>query len=312
MCYPTLILSLYCSFSSAPLTTQYLLTGFHLTLCLGISDGSHVPIRSILALNVRTEIAYGMFDDGCTVISWKAKNTNYLGQNWDWQQEQKENLIDLRIRQSGKPMIEMISEAGIIGKIGLNSAGVGVCLNAIRAKGVDFGKLPCHLALRACLESSSREEAVNVLQKAGVASAGHITIADPSGGIGLECSHADIVALPMPPNGILTHTNHFIKQHPGVEEKLEWQDSLLRLTRIGKLMENIDPSLDKLSFFLKDEDGLPTAICRDQTHDSTVATLFSIRMDLKKRIAEVIVGRPTKPEEHLRFSLEPNQGNGIA
>ena len=253
-----------------------------------------------------------MFDDGCTVISWKAKDTNLLAQNWDWQQEQKENLINLRIRRPGKPAIDMISEAGIIGKIGLNSAGVGVCLNAIRAKGVDFGKLPCHLALRACLDSSSREEAVNLLQKAGVASAGHITVADPSGGVGLECSHADIVVLSMPASGILTHTNHFIRKHPGVEEKLQWQDSLVRLTRIEKLMETTNPSLANVASLLKDEDGLPTAICRDQTHDSTVATLFSIRMDLKKRIAEVTVGRPSQPEEHLKLAPGSPQGNGVA
>ncbi len=250
-----------------------------------------------------------MFDDGCTVLSWKTEDTNLLAQNWDWQQEQKENLINLRIRQPGKPAIDMISEAGIIGKIGLNSAGVGVCLNAIRAKGVDFGKLPCHLALRACLDSSSREEAVNTLTKAGVASAGHITVADPSGGIGLECSHADIVLLPMPSSGILTHTNHFVKQHPGVEEKLQWQDSLLRLTRIGKLMETTEPSLENVASLLKDESGLPTAICRDKTHDSTVATLFSIRMDLGTRIAEVTVGRPIQPEEHLKLAPDSLQTN---
>ena len=279
---------------------------------VGISEGSHVPVRSILALNVRTEIAYGMFDDGCTVLSWKTKDTNFLAQNWDWQQEQKENLIKLCIRQPGKPAIEMVSEAGIIGKIGLNSAGVGVCLNAIRAKGVDFGKLPCHLALRACLDSSSREEAVNKLQKAGVASAGHITVADPSGGIGLECSHADIVVMPMPPSGILTHTNHFVKEHHGVEERLQWEDSLLRLPRIGKLMETTEPSLENVTSLLKDEEGLPTAICRDQTSNSTVATLFSIRMDLGKRTAEVTVGRPTQPEQHLKLAPGSTKSNGTA
>ncbi len=253
-----------------------------------------------------------MFNDGCTVLSWKTKDTNFLAQNWDWEQEQKENLINLRICQPGKPSIDMISEAGIIGKIGLNSAGVGVCLNAIRAKGVDFGKLPCHLALRACLDSSSREEAVKTLQKAGVASAAHFTVADPSGGIGLECSYTDIVVLPMPSNGILTHTNHFIKEHPGVEEKPQWQDSLVRLPRIGKLMETAEPSLENVASLLKNEEGLPTAICRDQTHDSTVATLFSIRMDLGKRIAEVTVGRPVQPEEHLKLAPGSLQANGGA
>lgn len=86
------------------------------------------------------------------------------------------NLINLNISQEGKPAISMITEAGIIGKIGLNSRGVGVCLNAIRAQGVDFQKLPCHLALRTCLESTSTEEAVVAIKKAGVASSSHLLV----------------------------------------------------------------------------------------------------------------------------------------
>ena len=127
-------------------------------------------------MNVRTEIAYGLARDGCTAIFWKRDNSSFLAQNWDWQEEQEKNLISLNISQKGKPAISMITEAGIIGKIGLNSRGVGVCLNAIKAPGVDFQRLPCHLALRTCLESTSTEEAVVALAKAGVASACHILV----------------------------------------------------------------------------------------------------------------------------------------
>lgn len=127
-------------------------------------------------MNVRTEIAYGLARDGCTAIFRKTDKSSFLAQNWDWQEEQQKNLINLNISQEGKPAISMITEAGIIGKIGLNSRGVGVCLNAIRVSGVDFQRLPCHLALRTCLESNSMEEAVGALAKAGVASACHILV----------------------------------------------------------------------------------------------------------------------------------------
>lgn len=101
-------------------------------------------------------------------------------------EEQKENLIILTIEQPSKPIIKMVTEAGIIGKIGLNDKGVGVCLNAIRAKGMDPTRLPCHLGLRMVLESESREEAVAALEKSGIASACHMLIADPTGGVGVE------------------------------------------------------------------------------------------------------------------------------
>ncbi len=37
----------------------------------GVADGAGVEFESVLALNVRTEIAYGMFNDGCTALSWR-------------------------------------------------------------------------------------------------------------------------------------------------------------------------------------------------------------------------------------------------
>ena len=135
-----------------------------------------MPYLDILTLNVRTEIAYGMAGDGCTALYRKTNTSSFLAQNWDWEEEQRENLIHLNISRQGKPAISMITEAGIIGKIGLNSSGVGVCLNAIKAHGIDIKRLPCHLALRTCLECISMGEAVAALEKAGVASSCHILV----------------------------------------------------------------------------------------------------------------------------------------
>lgn len=265
-----------------------------------------MPYLSILALNVRTEIAYGLARDGCTAIFWKTDTSSFLAQNWDWQEEQQENLINLSISQDGKPAISMITEAGIIGKIGLNSRGVGVCLNAIRAQGVDFQRLPCHLALRTCLESTSTEEAVVALRKAGVASACHILVADSASAIGLECSHLDIIELATE-QGVLTHTNHYIKPHHGAEGLMALKDSPTRFERIDQLVreqkERLHGSgilgLEDIRSLLKDEENYPTAICRSRTHDSSVATLFNIVMDLRNRKAEVVTGKPSLSAEIL-------------
>lgn len=253
---------------------------------------------------MRTEITFGLFSDGCTALSWKAGDTSILAQNWDWQEEQKENLIHLRIERDDKPNIEMITEAGIIGKIGLNSAGVGVCLNAIRAKGVDFGKLPCHLALRRCLDSSSREIAVAALRHAGVASSCHILVADLKGGSGLECSSVDVVEVPMSPEGLVVHTNHFIEEHPGVQENIELKDTKTRLARISELAKAAKADVGSVGKMLEDEDGYPTAINRQRTEDSSTSTLFSIVMDLGARSADARIGRPSSADFELK--LQPN------
>ena len=247
-----------------------------------------------------------MFSDGCTALAWTTPDsqTTFLAQNWDWQTEQKPNLIRLRIKQPSKPSIDMITEAGMIGKIGLNSSGVGVCLNAIRAKGVNWEKLPVHLALRACLDCESKDQAVKRLTDAGVASACHILVADEGGSVGLECSHQDIVRLPMSAKGSLTHTNHFVDTHPGVDDLLQLKDSPDRLGRINSLVQSCQPNAEQISKILEDQDGFPTSICREQTEESTVATLFSIVMDLGKRRATVRLGKPCRPSEFVE--LAPN------
>jgi isopenicillin-N N-acyltransferase-like protein len=202
----------------------------------------------------------------------------------------------------------MITEAGIIGKIGLNERGVGCTLNAIKAKGVSFERLPCHLALRTVLDSESREAAVAALEKAGVASACHILVADATGGTGVECSSEDIVKLEMNREGIVTHTNHYVLKHnETVVEAHDWlPDTGFRLQRIGELInaaKEEEPSQEVVEKFLKDErEGDGAAICRSAKKD-TIATLFTIIMDLKNKKARLTMGRRVAPTE--KIILEP-------
>ena len=53
----------------------------------GVAEGAGITYGDILALNVRTEIAFGAFNDGCTALSWQGKSTSILAQNWDWNTE---------------------------------------------------------------------------------------------------------------------------------------------------------------------------------------------------------------------------------
>jgi len=270
----------------------------------GVADGSENDLASIIALNVRTEIAYGMLSDGCTALAWKEPDVSFLAQNWDWNFEQTPNIISLHIEQGNKPTIHMMTEAGLIGKIGLNSAGVGVTLNAIQAPGVSYNKIPCHLALRTVLNSASRAEAENALRKVGLASACHITIADGSTGAnGFECTALDVVEMPQDANGICTHTNHLVEKHQ-VEGTIFLNDSPTRLDRIQELIKEIgEPSVHAISEALKDEQNFPTAINRAVGEKSTSQTLFSIVMDLQARSARVKMGRPTEGGE--MFELKP-------
>lgn len=218
-------------------------------------------------------------------------------------------MICLKIKKESGLGIHMITEAGIIGKIGLNSNGVGCTLNALKAKGVSFTGLPCHLALRTVMESSSRAAAITALETAGVASACHILVADATGGTGLECSSEDIVKLEMNKDGIVTHTNHMIVKHKeSVVEAADWlKDTRFRLERIGELLDGVKgqgPSVSTVEGLLLDEKmGGGASICRSETSEKgSLATLFSIVMDLEKATANVSMGRPIAPVEKLVLS----------
>lgn len=219
---------------------------------------------------------------------------------------QRSQLIQLTIEQPGKPTIKMITEAGLIGKIGLNSAGVGVCLNAIKAKGMDPSRVPCHLGLRMVLDSPSREEAVKKLQEHGVASSCHMLVADASGGVGLEWSYKDLQQITMNPSKQVFHTNHYLATHAqGVVDTVWLKDSLLRIVRVEELCKQLGDSPDKEEVMevFKDEQGYPTSICRNERDESATGTLFNIVMDLEAKRATVTLGRPVEPEEQFDLAF---------
>ncbi|KAK1083296.1 hypothetical protein LTR33_003362 [Friedmanniomyces endolithicus] len=271
----------------------------------GIAEGAGVSLSDIITINVRTEITFGMFSDGCTALGWKTRDGSFLAQNWDWMEAQKENLIILTIEQQNKPTIKMVTEAGLIGKIGLNSAGVGVCLNAIKVKGMDSTRIPCHLGLRMVLESGSRDEAVRQLEKYGVASSCHMLVADGSGSIGLEWSAVELQKVKMNGREQVFHSNHYLAEHVGVEDSRWLEDSTFRVTKIEKLCEDFKdpPTTETLFELFKDEENYPGAICRAQVGTSGSASLFNIIMDLQHRTAAVTLGRPVAPEEVVQLAF---------
>ncbi|XEU99982.1 hypothetical protein FSHL1_005269 [Fusarium sambucinum] len=285
----------------------------------GLADGAGVDLLDIVALNVRTEITFSLYTedpttpiqtDGCTSAAFRQPNGEVLlAQNWDWQPKQAPNLLICHISQPGTdiPNISMVTEAGVIGKIGINSAGVGTTLNAVRARGVDNTKLPIHLALRTALESKSAREAANKLYKMGTAGSGHILVSDPSDAIGLECTSIGIKEINLDSNGTLVHTNHLLLEHPGVDEPGWLPDSKVRFARMSELIQNkiTSGNIDHDSLFelFKDEQGYPASINRDvTTHRDGTTTLFNINMDLAKGKAKVNMGRPTSWTERLELS----------
>ncbi|KAH8899035.1 AAT-domain-containing protein [Thozetella sp. PMI_491] len=284
----------------------------------GLAAGAGFDYHDILAVNVRTEINFGLFTekkkddipvDGCTSLSWKAGNgTSFLSQNWDWYPEQAANLMVVRVSQPGTgiPDFAMVTEAGLLGKIGFNAAGVGCCLNAIKARGVDASKLPTHLALRVILESTSMQAAVEKIQSVGVAGSGHILVADSTGSTGLECTSRGIKLLTPDSSGRIVHSNHMLLEHAGIDAPPWLPDSFGRIKRMRRLVAEVkteSPTFDEIFELYKDQEGYPAAINRQAQGDITSSTLFNIIADLTQKKGTVRFGRPTEFTDEVSISF---------
>ncbi|KAL2858548.1 acyl-coenzyme A:6-aminopenicillanic acid acyl-transferase-domain-containing protein [Aspergillus pseudoustus] len=296
----------------------------------GIAEGAQLDVLDVLALNIRTEIAFGLFDensrrpmaidtvdvvDGCTTLGWKTPPTGetWLAQNWDWKSKQKPNLIILRVNPNGVaagldlPRYQMITEAGIIGKIGFNEFGVGCLLNGIRAKGVDPARMPIHFALRTILESRSKREALEKIEAVGLAGSSHILLGDDeTGPTGLECTSVGFAEIAPDDMGRVVHANNLILKHEGVFEPLWLEDSPKRTARLTELASKEvgeKAGFETLLELFKDEQGAPASINRRQHGNNDSNTLFNVVYNLTKRKGVISMGRPTEIEEQIQIGF---------
>ena len=75
-----------------------------------------------------------------------------LAQNWDWHPDCAATTV-IWIVEHAHGWFATLTEAGILAKIGLNDAGLGVCLNMLRTTADGgFDGTPIHLLLRQTLE----------------------------------------------------------------------------------------------------------------------------------------------------------------
>jgi len=283
-------------------------------IAVGVNDPRVGPL-DIIALNCRSEIALGKWTDGCTSLGVKLREgqaAELLAQNWDWNGKMRENVALMSIERRGKPRIWMVTEAGIIGKIGFNSSAVGVCLNAIRAKPMVSSLLPIHVLLRRVLESQSVNDAIKLLSDlGGCATSAHMLIADPSQSRGAEISPLGMSIINEDEDGIVVHSNHFLLNRM-VDESSWLEDSPFRMQRIHELIsgivkdndENVDITLERVRNLFRDKANAPRAICREvdpQDAQDQIESIFNIVMKLREGNpeAEVVFAIGTTDETKI-------------
>ncbi len=124
----------------------------------GIADGANTDLLDIAALNARTEIMFAQLKDAqeCTTLSLippaTADGRVIAAQNWDFYGQLRDSLVIVHIHQEDKPNFVTVSEAGMIGGIGMNDRGIGVLLNALTTDTSCHG-IPLRTRMRAMLDA---------------------------------------------------------------------------------------------------------------------------------------------------------------
>ncbi|MDQ0219487.1 hypothetical protein ELQ35_17220 [Peribacillus cavernae] len=271
----------------------------------GMAKGSELDLADLMALNVRTEIMFGLtqrVEAECTSYALSKDNvTNQhviIGQNWDWKTPVQKNTIITEIQQEPYPSIIMVAEAGHLGKIGFNSAGIGLCANLL-VSSLDKGEVgvPFHAILRKILNSQTFNEAIRAVTLPYRASSGNFVIANDKGTIlDLETGPGgkENIYYLEPTEGILGHANNFIVDTHFEDKTLEiLPDSPGRANRIRhELSKFSEVGIDQIQNALRNHDNYPNSICRHLESEGNIQTLASIIMDLTEKSMLVTAGPP--------------------
>ena len=290
-----------------------------------IAQGAGCTLEEVLLLNARSELMGMMGEKAryenaageCTALAAApevtAQGQVLLAQNWDWYTAVEEEPVLLRIRQPGKPEILTLAEAGQVAKIGLNSAGLGVCLNflshAHRGRGV-----PVHVLLRQVLGCAHLGEAIHSVYGVPRGGAANLLLGHAEGEIlDLELTAADADYL-YGDSGWLVHANHYesVRLRGGDTGLATSMSTLARAARARRLLSAAaakkEVSRDTLRTILTDHTYGAYAICRHaepaEAPLQQTATRASLIMDLPARMLTLAAGQPCR-EECFSFSLEP-------
>lgn len=275
----------------------------------GTADASGYELWQIAALNARTEILSGASGstgtkpgECSTIVSTRASPVG--AQTWDWHDELS-GCWHLQHVQGTAHSFVGLTEHGILSKVGMNDAGVGIMLNILGHQADRADGVPVHLVgARVLAEAGSLDEAVQILQSAPVSTSSAITVLTPDAAVTVELNPTGSKVV-RPQNGVLLHTNHFLDPILGRGEKpgLYDPDSQLRLGVLAERVASrpVPTTAAHLVPFLVSRPGDVAELCCLPAEGTTLgdrwATLATITLDSLARTMTVSAGSPLAAED---------------
>jgi isopenicillin-N N-acyltransferase-like protein len=277
----------------------------------GIAEGACRDLREIVAINARTELMFGVTQRAeCTSIGVSTPATSdghiRLAQNWDWRPALAGSLILWVLRPLDGPDLLTLTEAGMVGKIGINAMGFAMCINLLESDTDHAGPaVPMHIILRRILEEArSVEEAITLIDTTNRCTSCFHLLADRSGALaGVEATPAGQHVL-RAKNGVLTHANHCVAAELFAHDTYarDYPETLTRGGRAQALANTEIIDEEYLASMLADHETAPGSIClhiesgipQEEQYESIASIIF----DLTAGTMDIAEGPPCENAYH--------------
>jgi hypothetical protein len=207
----------------------------------GVADGAEAPFELVFALQlldeewahrVRTRGAAGL--EKCSSAAIAAPDGAWIGQNMDLGTYTDGAQAALAIAGDGeRPAAMVFTVAGMIGLMGVNAAGVGVCVNSLPQLPSAREGLPVAFVLRRLLQATSLAEAAALVEALPHATNQHYLLAAPDGVRSFEASAAGVVEYRPDKTGWVLHTNHPLAAAGAAEDAGYSENSQARLASLS-------------------------------------------------------------------------------
>nr|WP_052074078.1 C45 family peptidase [Rhodococcus fascians] len=272
----------------------------------GVADGTGLEMWQVLALNARTELlslASGARPGECSTVVYapgpvgqgEGPNISPYGiQTWDWHDELRSCWHTHTVKGTKYSTVGL-TENGILSKIGMNSAGVGLFFNILGHRADSPTGIPIHLLSAHVLNNAgSTAEAVDLMRSLPIATSSAFTLLDANTATCAELS-PNGVSIVDAQRGFLPHTNHFLDNANAAEERTELyspdsQDRFGLLTsRIERYASPIDAD-DLVEYLYSDQDQ-PHLSCYpapDAVFGTRWATLATVIIEPALRKVQIL------------------------
>jgi len=284
------------------------------------AEGAGVPLWQLASLNARTEILAVMpasTEGECStaVFAPNGALAPRSIQTWDWHDSLVPNGLILQLTTAAGMTVKLFTEFGMLGKIGVNSAGLGLHFNILHHVS-DNGSagVPVHAIARRILEeASSVDEAIALARSARVSASTVLTVfsredSSPRA-VSIEMSPAFTAVVRPDAEGWITHTNHFLDPELSLGERTpDASTTYARFDHVNAALQNMaSGNLSHRADAMCGEAGEDAPICfhPDLSMPATERweTLLTIGIDTENSVLEYAAGNPKQLARngYLRF-----------